>query len=198
MTVHPGWVPVLEDKRLQIRVWKDLAVVRITRLLRMTRNARTKHEMRWLDLRCAMLYMDPLKQIAQGDRVIPDREDGLSDVWVYSQTSYQDAIDELQELTRLLERAGIPSPQPSEALRDVTGLVNEAVGRGWAEPTALALTPKREWRYALAVRQDFMIWINELRYAHEIRSLRVAATAWKRARNRHRWLRLLSVAKRTS
>ena len=110
MTIHPGWVSVLEDKRLQIRVWKDLAVVRITRLLRMTRSARRRHDLRWLDLRCATLYMDPLRQIAQGDRVIPDREDGFSDVWVYSQSSFQEAIDELQGLTRLLERAGIPSP----------------------------------------------------------------------------------------
>ena len=145
-----------------------------------------------------MLYIDPLRRIVQGDRVIPDGEDGFSDVWVYSQTSLQEATDELQGLTRLLESAGLPSPPPAEALRDVTALVNEAVGRGWAEPTTLALTPKREWRYALAVRQDFMIWINELRYAYEIHSLRVAATAWKRARNRQRWLRLLSVAKRTS
>ena len=198
MTIHPGWVSVLEDKRLQIRVWKDLAVVRITRLLRMTRSARRRHDLRWLDLRCATLYMDPLRQIAQGDRVIPDREDGFSDVWVYSQSSFQEAIDELQGLTRLLERAGIPSPQPSEALRDVTGLVNEAVGRDWAESTTLALPPKREWRYALAVRQDFMIWLDELRYAHQIRSLHVAKKAWKTARNRYRWLRLLRFAKDAS
>lgn len=151
--------------------------------------------MRWLDLRCATLHIGPLRQIAQGERVIPDREDGFSDAWVYSESSFQEAIHELHGLTRVLERAGIPSPQPSEALRDVTGLVNEAVGRGSAEPTTLALTPKREWRYALAVRQDFMIWLDELRYAHEIRSLHVAEKAWKRARSRYRWLRLLRVAK---
>jgi len=195
MTIHPGWVPVLKDKRLQIRLWKDLAVVRVTRVLRMTRSARRKHEMRWVDLQCATLHLDPLRRIAQGDRVIPDGEDGFDDVWVYSQSSFQEAIHELQGLTRLLERAGIPSPHPPEALRDVTGLLNEAVSRGWVEPTTLALTPKPEWRYALAVRKDFTIWLDELRYAHEIRSLHVAERAWKRARNRYRWLRLLRLAK---
>lgn len=198
MAIHPGWVSVLEDKRLQIRVWKDLAVVWIARLLRMTRSARRKHEMRWLDLRCATLYADPLRQIAQGDRVMPDYEGRSSDVWVYSGISIQEAIDELHGLAGLLERAGIPTPQPSEAFRDVTGLVKEAMSRGLADPTMLALTPRREWRYALAVRQDFMIWLDELHYAYEIRSLCVAEKAWKRAQSRHRWLRLLRVAKGTS
>jgi len=169
-------------------LWMDLAVERMAHAVRaVTPGGQRRHEGRWLYFRHAMISAKTLRSIARGDRFFPSEDPESDAVWVRSSHSDFHAVEvEFQELVEPLTQAEIPSPSLDDALKNVTHIVNEVVGR--------PLVPLPGLACVLEVRRDFIIWLDQLNYAYEVRSLRVAKRAWKTAQRRHRKQKLMLAA----
>ena len=188
---HPGWLQWLESKWPRLVLWTDLVAKRIAHAVRVvTPGGRRKHKRRWAYFKLAMLPARTLRDIARGERFFPDDNPESAAVWIRSRYhDFHAAEAEFQQLVKSLAQAGIPNPSIDEAFSDVTDFLNLAVGK--------RLIPSPGFECVLEVRRDFIIWLDQLNYAYEIRSLFLAKRSWKKAQ-RHRRKQEMMLAARAA